>query len=100
LQPVRFIPVHHVPHGEAQRIEVALYTQQLQGVPPIAVDKLCLQIPQARDAIERVPGKRAHRRQRERKASHQPCRGIREALAHQDLAQGPPAIPSGVLPEE
>ncbi len=71
LQGIRLAGVEHVVHAQAQRVKVVLDAQQLQGVSPVAVDDVALQLSQAGKLIREVCRIGHYRSQRNYQAEQQ-----------------------------
>ena len=70
-QRIGLVVVEHIAHGQCQRVQIVLDTQQLQGIFSVAIHQIILQFAQAGDLPRNVPGINNHGSQSDNQAEKQ-----------------------------
>ena len=72
---IRFVVIEHVAHGQAERVEIILHAEELEGILAAAVGQIILQFAKAGNLAGDVPGIGHHGGESDDQAKDQARRG-------------------------
>jgi len=85
VERIRLISIQHVAHGEAESAQIVLHAKKLQGILPVAVDGVVLELAKPRNLAQRVQTESPHDREHDREPGNEPASWILESFTQQCL---------------